>query len=134
MKDLKRRMRRKERCWPGLFDLNRLSQVKTVREFDEAFTAPYFGFKGADDYYYRASALRVIERLRVPALIITSQDDPFVPHQPFLDPKVTGNPHITLRVSKHGGHCGFVGPARNGDDGYWAEMAIVRFVEMNSKG
>jgi predicted alpha/beta-fold hydrolase len=128
VKDLKRRMRRKERFWPGLFDLSRLSAVKTVREFDEAFTAPYFGFNGAEDYYHRASAMRVIDRLRVPALIIASEDDPFVPSQPFLDPKVTNNPHIELAVSAHGGHCGFVGPASAGNDGYWAETRIVDFV------
>jgi len=128
VKDLKRRMRRKERYWPGLFDLGRLSAVKTVRDFDEAFTAPYFGFKGADDYYYRASAMRIIDRLRVPALVITSEDDPFVPSQPFHDPKITGNPHIELELCAHGGHCGFVGPASAGDDGYWAERRIVDFV------
>jgi len=128
VKDLKRRMRRKERYWPGLFDLSRLSAVKTVRDFDEAFTAPYFGFNGADDYYYRASAMRIIDRLRVPALVITSEDDPFVPSQPFHDPKITGNPHIELELCAHGGHCGFVGPASAGDDGYWAERRIVDFV------
>src|SRR5262249_6953968 len=81
VKDLKRRMRRKERFWPGLFDLSKLNRIKTVREFDEAYTAPYFGFDGAEDYYHRASAMRVVERIRVPALIITAEDDPFVPAQ-----------------------------------------------------
>ena len=85
--------------------------IRTVREFDDAYTAPHFGFRDAEDYYHRASAMRVIDRIRVPALIITAEDDPFVPAEPFRDPRVTGNPHITLRVSPHGGHCGFVGPA-----------------------
>ena len=110
VKDLKRRMRRKERLRPGRFDLAKLDAIRTVREFDEAYTAPYFGFRNAEDYYHRASAMRVIDRIRVPALIITAEDDPFVPSQPFHDPKVTGNPHIDLRISAHGGHCGFVGP------------------------
>jgi uncharacterized protein len=128
VRDLKRRMRRKERCRPGMFDLTKLASVRTVREFDETFTAPYFGFRGASDYYRRASAMRLVHRIAVPALIITAEDDPFVPSQPFADPKVTGNPNIRLHVSEHGGHCGFVGPAANGDDGYWAERAIVDFV------
>ena len=72
--------------------------------------------------------MRVIDRIRVPALIITAEDDPFVPWQPFRDPKVTGNPAITLRLSPHGGHCGFVGASTAGDDGYWAEAQIVEFV------
>ena len=127
--DLKRRMKRKERFWPGLFDLTKLRQVQTVREFDEAYTAPYFGFADAEDYYHRASAMRVIDRVRIPALIITAEDDPFVPPHPFHNTEVTSNPHITLSLSEHGGHCGFVGPASGEDDGYWAENQIVDFVE-----
>jgi predicted alpha/beta-fold hydrolase len=127
VRDLKRRMRRKHRFWPGRFDLGLLAGVRTVRAFDEAYTAPHFGFKNADDYYYRASAMRVIDRVRVPALIITAEDDPFVPSEPFHDPKVTSNPAITLRVCRHGGHCGFVGPRQGPDDGYWAEDRIVEF-------
>ena len=127
VRGLKRRMRRKARTHPGRFPLDRLRDVRTVREFDEHFTAPHFGFAGADDYYHKASALRVIDRIRVPTLIITAEDDPFVPADPFLDPAVTSNPNITLMVTRHGGHCGFVGEARAGSDGYWAEETIVRF-------
>jgi predicted alpha/beta-fold hydrolase len=129
VRDLKARMRRKDRFWRGVYDLSRLSAIRTVRQFDDTYTAPHFGFASAEDYYHRASAMRVVDRIRVPALIITSKDDPFVPSQPFFDPKVTGNPHITLAVCEHGGHCGFVGVG-NGeldDDGYWAERQIVEF-------
>jgi hypothetical protein len=133
VRDLKRRMQRKERFWPGRFDLSRLALIRTVRQFDDAYTAPHFGFRDAEDYYHRASAMRCVDRIRVPALIITSEDDPFVPPAPFRDAKVTGNPFITLKLSKYGGHCGFIGP-RNGseDDGYWAERQIVEFADANS--
>jgi predicted alpha/beta-fold hydrolase len=99
-----------------------------VREFDDAYTAPHFGFVDAEDYYHRASAMRVIDRVHIPALIITSEDDPFVPSAPFRDRKITSNPYITLHVCEHGGHCGFVGNRQGDDDGYWAESAIVDFV------
>jgi len=132
VRDLKRRMRRKDKFRPGAFDLSRLGQVRTVREFDEVYTAPHFGFTDAEDYYHRASAMRVVDRIQVPALIITAEDDPFVPPDPFHDPRVTGNPHITLHVCQHGGHCGFVGERRDEDDGYWAESEIVSFVEQQS--
>ena len=65
----------------------------------------------------------------VPALVITAEDDPFVPSQAFRDPRVAGNPYISLIVCQHGGHCGFVGPASGGDDGYWADKQVVDFVE-----
>ncbi len=128
VRDLKRRMRRKERFRPGLFDLGRLARIRTVREFDEAYTAPYFGFADAEDYYYRASAMRVVDRVRTPTLIIVAEDDPFVPSAPFRDRRIADNRHITLLMCRHGGHCGFVGPAAAGDDGYWAERRIVDFV------
>ena len=133
VKDLKARMRRKDRFWPGRFDLGLLAAVRTVREFDDAYTAPHFGFKDAADYYHRASAMRIIDRIHVPALVIAAEDDPFVPPQPFRDRKVTGNPHIQLALSEHGGHCAFVGPASGEDDGYWAEGRIVDFVEREGR-
>jgi predicted alpha/beta-fold hydrolase len=129
VKDLKRRMRRKGQFWPGRFDLTKLGRIRTVREFDEAYTAPFFGFKDADDYYHRASAMRVVDRIRLPALIITAEDDPFVPVRSFHEPEVADNPHITLLECRHGGHCGFVGPTGAGDDGYWAENQIADFIE-----
>ena len=132
VKDLKRRMRRKNRVHPGRFDMTKLDAIRTVRQFDEVYTAPYFGFRNAADYYHRASALRHIERISVPALIITAGDDPFVPPEPFGDPKIAANPHIDLRLSAHGGHCGFIGPASAMDDGYWAENQIVAFVERHA--
>jgi predicted alpha/beta-fold hydrolase len=128
VRDLKARMKRKDKVRPGLFDLSKLRSIKTVRQFDEAYTAPHFGFLDAEDYYRRASAARVIDRVRVPALIITAEDDPFVPPDAFRHPSVTSNPHVVLHLCGHGGHCGFVGPKSGDDDGYWAENQIVAFV------
>ncbi|MDE3155956.1 MAG: alpha/beta fold hydrolase [Acidobacteriota bacterium] len=129
VRHLKQRMRRKAACHPGRFPMGRLQEVRTVRQFDEIFTAPHFGFQGASDYYYRASAMRVIDRIELPALVITAADDPFVPAASFREPALAANPHILLKLSPHGGHCAFVGPRTAGDDGYWAERAIVQFAE-----
>jgi predicted alpha/beta-fold hydrolase len=129
VRGLKARMRRKAAAHPGRFPIERLTQVRTVRQFDEYFTAPHFVFDGADDYYFRASAMRVVDRIRVPALVITAEDDPFVPAEIFRDPRLRANPHINLIVTKHGGHCGFVGTPNGMDDGYWAERRVVEFAE-----
>jgi predicted alpha/beta-fold hydrolase len=130
VRDLKRRMRRKARVQPGRFDLSQLNAIRTVRAFDEIYTAPHFGFRNAEDYYHRASAMRIVDRISIPALMITAEDDPFVPSQPFHDPRLTGNPNIDVRVCRHGGHCGFIGSRSSADDdGYWAENQIVEFVD-----
>lgn len=127
VRGLKGRMQRKARCFPSRFAIDRLDEIHSVRQFDEVYTAPHFGFLDAADYYHRASAMRVVHRIRVPSLIITAEDDPFVPPDPFRDPRVTSNPHIHVTITRHGGHCGFVARPSNGDDGYWAEREVVKF-------
>lgn len=127
VRGLRARMRRKHAAHPGRFDLSALGQIWTVRRFDATYTAPFFGFTSDEDYYHRASAMRVIDRVSVPALIITAEDDPFVPSVPFRDAKVTSNRNITTVITRHGGHCGFVGQASSTSDGYWAEEQIVAF-------
>ena len=127
VRNLRARMMRKSRAWPGVYDTRVLEGVWTVRRFDEVLTAPHHGFRDADDYYYRASALRVVDRIRVPTLIISAADDPFVPPEQFHDPAVTANPWITVVITPHGGHCGFFAEAPDGYDGYWAEQTVVGF-------
>ena len=128
VRNLKARMRRKIAAFPDRFSSEPLGRIRTVRDFDEAYTAPFFGFRDAADYYYRAASLRVVDHIRVPTLIISAKDDPFVPAASFANQALTQNRAITLRVTPHGGHCAFVS-ARNGiHDGYWAEWAIVEFL------
>jgi predicted alpha/beta-fold hydrolase len=129
VRKLRGRMRRKARALPGRFDLSCLASVRTVRGFDEAFTAPYHGFRDADDYYYRASSLRVAHTIKIPTLIVSAEDDPFVPPKQFHAPSVVANPAITVAVTKHGGHCGFFTRAETGFDGYWAEQIAIEFAE-----
>jgi predicted alpha/beta-fold hydrolase len=128
VRNLKRRMRRKSRLFPGRFDLHGIGRVRTVRAFDEMFTAPHHGFADASDYYFRASALRVVDRIRIPTLILSAEDDPFVPADQFSVPAVASNPAIRVELTRHGGHCAFVEPEEPGYDGYWAERRIVEFV------
>lgn len=126
VRNLRARMRRKARAFPDDWELAPLWRIWTIRAFDEVYTAPHHGFAGASDYYHRASAMRVIDRIAIPALILTAEDDPFVPVEPFRDPRVTQNPKITTIVTSHGGHCGFVSEP-HGYDGYWAERMVVEF-------
>jgi predicted alpha/beta-fold hydrolase len=127
VRNLKARMRRKSAVFPGAYPLEPLDGIRTVRQFDDAYTAPHHGFLDASDYYHRASAMRVVDRIRVPALILTAADDPFVPVAPFRHAVVAGNPNMRVAVMPHGGHCAFVERATGDYDGYWAEREIVRF-------
>ncbi len=123
---LKARLRRKARLFPGRFRLNVLDGVRTVREFDNAITAPHGGYRDAADYYQRASAARVLRQVSVPTLIVTAKDDPLVPFRLFEASGIDGNPHITLVAPDHGGHCGFISRA-GGWGRYWVETRVVEF-------
>jgi predicted alpha/beta-fold hydrolase len=128
MRNLRARMRRKAEAWPGAFDLSPLGGIWSIRRFDDVYTAPHHGFAGASDYYARASARRVVHRVHVPTLLVSAEDDPFVPAEQFREPAILDNPAIATRVERHGGHCGFVGDPGNGGDGYWAEETALAFL------
>ena len=127
VRNLKARMRRKAALFPGEFSVEPLARIWTVRQFDEAYTAPYYGFTDATDYYHRASAMRTIDRIAVPTLIVTAENDPFVPPAPFRHPTVAANAAITTVITPEGGHCAFVERPDGHYDGYWAEREVVRF-------
>ncbi len=128
-----RRLRRKAKMFPGKFDVSRLRGISTLRMFDDRITAYYCGFTGADDYYARAAAANVVDRIAVPALIIHAANDPFIRMLPETRARIAANPNITYIETTDGGHCAFVGErngGRNGDaadDGRWAEHEVVKF-------
>jgi predicted alpha/beta-fold hydrolase len=131
---LKKRMRTKQKLYPQLYDISGLRQVRTLREFDERFTAPANGFAGAQDYYYRASSLRVAAQIRIPSLIIHAEDDPFIPITPMRDPAVADNPYILLVAPKQGGHVAFISADKDGDeDRFWAENRVIEFCKLASE-
>jgi hypothetical protein len=132
VRNLRRRMRRKAAIWPHAFDLSRLSRLWTIRAFDDAYTAPSHGFGTAANYYFRASAMRVVDRIAVPALILAAGDDPFVPATQFREPAVRDNPHIQVAVPARGGHCAFVALTQPGEDAFWAESTAVQFLASHS--
>jgi predicted alpha/beta-fold hydrolase len=126
-----KRLRRKARLFPADFDASRLRGISTLRTFDDRITAHYCGFGGADDYYARAAASSVIDRVAVPTLIIHAANDPFIRMLPETLRRVAANPNITYVETDDGGHCAFLGQ-RNGDaadDGRWAEREVVEFVQ-----
>lgn len=128
---LKKRFRAKVRLYPNLYRTDGLGRVCTIREFDDAITAPYCGFQNAADYYHRASAQRVLEFVSLPALLLAAQDDPLIPFSSFALPAITGNSHITLDAPRHGGHCAFIGG--NSGPRFWAESRIVEFCLQHSR-
>jgi uncharacterized protein len=125
---LKARLRRKAALLPGKWDLTGLEGIRWISDFDDRYTAPDGGYRNAEDYYDRAGARHVLDSIAVPTLIITAQDDPFIPYAMFTIPSIQLHPTIRLVAPRHGGHCGFFQRTTNGEDPYWAENRIMDFL------
>jgi predicted alpha/beta-fold hydrolase len=126
------RYHRKAKMFPERYTRNGFGPIRTVREFDDEITAPCFGYRDAQDYYDKASAKNVIHKVRVPMLLITAQDDPFVPYESFAKARVEANPCVQFLAPRHGGHCGFISKW-GGAECFWAEQRILEWVGRRSK-
>ncbi|HEU5180853.1 MAG TPA: alpha/beta fold hydrolase [Candidatus Polarisedimenticolia bacterium] len=100
-------------------------RIRSVRRFDELFTAPDAGYASADDYYRHASAAPFLETIAVPTLILSSRDDPFVPAEIFRSAR-EACPRLTLVQPGRGGHVGYwqAHPPR-----FWAGWAVLEYLE-----
>ena len=127
LRGLRKRYRRKVILFPDRYDLSDLKRFPSIREFDDKITARYEGFAGAEDYYQRASSSRVLDRIRIPTLVIHSNDDPFIRILPETRQKLLANPSITWVETTRGGHCAFLAEP-NGYDGRWAERQVIDFI------
>src|SRR6266567_4244975 len=123
VRGLSRLFTRKAKLFPRRYDLNRLQGVRSIREFDERITAPYSGFRDADDYYARVSSSRLAERIAIPSLVLYSTDDPFIRLLPETRAKLRANAFVKYIETERGGHCAFLAEA-NGYDGRWAERTV----------
>ena len=92
-------------------DIPRALRARTFWEFDDAANAPLHGFTGADDYYRRASSIGFVSRVTTRALCLSAEDDPFLPPEALDRTRTIASPAIDFRVTRHGGHIGFVAGA-----------------------
>lgn len=127
---LKARIRNKAALFPAIYRINNLQngglrKIRTVREYDDALTAPHSGFRDASDYYARSSAGQFLAKIARPTLILAAEDDPFVPFSSIAAAMQGANPLIELLSTKHGGHCAFI--SGSPEERFWSEARIVEF-------
>lgn len=105
LKSLEAKIKEKAPHFPGEYRTEMLGQLRSLRDFDEHFTAPIHGYAGADDYYARASSGFLLADIRTPVLLLQALNDPFLP--PSCFPR-HNNAFITNCFVQQGGHCGFL--------------------------
>ena len=107
-----------------------MPKIRTIEDFDDHYTARLFGFGTAANYFRTQSSNQFLERIRVPALLVQSKDDPMVPFPVFDHPAFGSNPCLTLLAVEHGGHLGFLsrGKAR-----FWLDGTVLDWAERMEK-
>jgi predicted alpha/beta-fold hydrolase len=111
---------------PALFPAGREVGLRTVREYDDAITAPFGGYSGAAEYYARSSAGPHLAAIRLPTLVLSALDDPMIPVT-SVERWPTG-PGVHREITRTGGHVGFV--ARSAAPGwFWAADRALEFLE-----
>ena len=79
LRTLKKKALQKLDAYPTLYDRKKIEAISTLYEFDDQVTAPLHGYKGADDYWRRASSKPGLISIALPTLLINARDDPFMP-------------------------------------------------------
>jgi predicted alpha/beta-fold hydrolase len=123
---LKQRVRNRARQFPGVGSINGLDRIRTVYEFDDVYTAKFFGFGTADNYYGTQSAKNFLDGIRVPALIVQAKDDPLIPFSVFDHAAFRTNPHLALVATDHGGHLGFLSRTA---PRFWLDPLVLGWIE-----
>lgn len=108
MGPLRRKLLEKRELVGDRCDVDVVARSRTIRQFDDAATAPIFGFESAADYYARSSSDQFLPGIRVPTLIVHSRDDPFLPCASIPEEAMRGNPSITPVLTDRGGHQGYL--------------------------
>ena len=131
LRSLRRKALQKLEQHPGLFDRQRLLRARTIEDFDDAVTGPVHGFEGSHDYYTRSSSIHFLREITVPTLLVSAEDDPFLPREVLrrVAAIAATNPQLTVRFTEHGGHVGFLSGAVPFRPAHWAEDRLMRFFE-----
>jgi predicted alpha/beta-fold hydrolase len=123
---LAQKIKKKAANMPGTLDTSLLKDIKTLRQFDDAYTAPLHGFVDAEAYYAHCSALGYLQDIHIPTLILNAQNDPFLSEECFPVEMLKGHPYVYFEAPAEGGHVGF---ALSGSKGlYYSEKRALEFV------
>jgi uncharacterized protein len=130
LRSLRRKAQAKLEQYPGLFPGDSLASMKTLYDFDDTVTARIHGFTDAHDYYSRSSSLRFLPDIRIPTLLLSAYDDPFLPREVLDDVcmMARNNPAIVAEFHERGGHVGFVSGHSPKRTRYYAEERALDFL------
>ncbi len=100
---------------------------KNMHDFDNQFTAPLIGYESAEDYYSQCSPAEIVTQIEIPTMIMTAKDDPLIPVSTYTEikEKIADHDNVTMHLTKHGGHLGFIGASSTDPDARWSDWRII---------
>ena len=107
LKSLKEKIISKARQFPGRLDITGIEKIRTFLEFDDRYSAPIHGFVDSADYYGWANSLQFLDSIKIPALILSAQNDPFLTAGSFPFEIAEKSEFLFLEAPQSGGHVGF---------------------------
>ena len=130
LESLRRKALAKLELYPDLFDRDAMLGARTLWDFDDVLTAPVHGFRDAADYYARSSSIRFLQGIQVPTLLLSAEDDPFLPPEVLEEVRAIAEdvPALTLEFVRRGGHVGFVSGRVPWRPHYWGEWRALEFL------
>lgn len=102
----------------------------TLFEFDDAYTAPRWGFAGARDYYDRASAAPHMAGVDVPTHVLVAEDDPIICPQAF--DRLDAPAAVELHRVPRGGHLGFLSSPRAPGGHRFMDAVVLRWLGLST--
>jgi predicted alpha/beta-fold hydrolase len=115
---------------PDLYERGRERGARTVRQYDEAITAPYGGYSSAAQYYSSCSAGPRLASVQRPTLLLSAWDDPMVPGDSIAQWPLAGST-MSREILPTGGHVGFVAPTA-APGHFWAAERAMAFLTAES--
>jgi len=126
---MKKKVNAKLKIFPDMVDPQKVDEAKTLRAFDDVYTAPIHGYRDVNDYWTRGSAKSQLVNIGVRTLMIHAQNDPLVPFSSMPTEQQVSNT-VTLLYPEGGGHAGFMSPPFPGNIN-WAPARVLSFFEFD---
>jgi len=101
--------------------------AKTFQDFDNAVTAPLFGYENAEEYWAKCSSKQFIPSIKKPTLLINALDDSFLSKSCFPINEAENHTHFNIETPKYGGHVGFNSSIFSNEK-YWSENRILEYI------
>ena len=119
-------------------DVDLARSATTIRDIDNAITAPCFGFPSVDDYYAFSSPGQRLHLSTIPLLAVNAADDPIArwgspdlltTSLTHLRTKVSQSSNVVFAVTTYGGHLGWCDPVRPSYESSWIQHVALDFLD-----